>query len=117
MGAINGFFTKTTIYDGEGQKWQAKGIDSIYKRNWWTILLANTVCNPVINVSVLWGEPKTYVFEELKRAYIKAVEKDDDILTQFVEANELKTRISSAQSFRELTEIYLWMQTDHSDED
>ncbi len=69
-------------------------------------MLVNTIYNPKINVTVLWGEPKTYVLEELKTAYIKAVEKDDDILTQFVEAKELKNKISDAQSFGELIEIY-----------
>ncbi len=45
-----------------------------------------------------------------------AVDKDDDILTQFVEANELKKRIAAAQSFDSLVEVYRWMQTDHADE-
>jgi hypothetical protein len=48
--------------------------------------------------------------------YSEAVDKDDDILTQFVEAKELKQRIASAKSFQELVEVYNWMKTDHTDE-
>jgi len=56
------------------------------------------------------------LLEELKTVYTKAVEMDDDILTQFVEAEELTKRISEAQSFESLVEVYQWMSTDHSDE-
>lgn len=117
LGAIGGFFDKSTVYDSRGYKWQAKGIESPYRRNWWTVLLANTVYNPRTAVSVLWREPKPYAVDELKLAYAKAVDNDDDILTQFVEAQELKKRISAAQSFDELVEVYRWMETDNSDEE
>ncbi len=116
LGAIGGFFEKSTVYDSQGREWQAKGIESPYRRSWWTVLLANMGYNPRIAVSVLWRESKPYPLEELKIAYTKAVNKDDDILTQFVEADELKGRISQAQSFAELVEVYRWMETDHTDQ-
>ncbi|MEN9401680.1 MAG: hypothetical protein RL091_383, partial [Verrucomicrobiota bacterium] len=62
-------------------------------------------------------EPKSFDLEELKQAYSKAVDKDDDILTQFVEAAELKKRIAEVQSFDSLIEVYRWMETDHSYEE
>jgi hypothetical protein len=112
LGAIGSSFVKSAVFDSTGQKWQAKGIHSRYKRSWWTVLLANTVYNPWTTVTVLWEEPKTFALEELKQVYSKAVDRDDDILTQFVEAGELKKRISGAQSFEQLIEVYKWMQTD-----
>lgn len=115
--AIGGFLEKSTVYDSQGRKWQAKGIESSYRRSWWTSLLASTIYNPRIAVTVLWRESKAYPLEELKLAYTEAVNQDDDILTQFVEADELKKRISQAQSFAELVEVYKWMETDHSDEE
>src|SRR5512143_1000168 len=102
LGAIGGFFDKNIVYDAEGRRWQAKGIECPYRRTWWTVFLANTVYNPRITVTVLWRKPKAYALEELKLAYSKAVDKDDDILTQFVEAAELKKRISEAESFDQL---------------
>jgi hypothetical protein len=60
-----------------------------------------------------WQEPKEYSFEELKTIYAKALEMDDDNLTQFVDREELTTMISKAQSFESLVEVYRWMSTDH----
>jgi hypothetical protein len=114
LGVLGGFFEKSVVYDAEGHKWQTKGIDSLYKRTWWTLLLANTVYNPRVTVTLVWREPKTYALEELKLAYSKAVDKDDDILTQFVEAGELKRKISESESFVSLVEVYRWMETDHT---
>jgi len=116
LGTLRGFFDKSTIYDADGRAWKAKGIESRFKRSWWTLLLANTVYNPRVTVTVLWREPKAYALDDLKFAYLKAVDRDDDILTQFVEAEELTLKISRAQSFAELTAVYVWMETDHADE-
>jgi len=117
LGAIGGFFDKSTVYDSQGHQWRAKGIESSYRRSWWTVLLANTVYNPRITVTVVWRVPKPYRLEDLKLIYSKAVDKDDDILTQFLEAEELQKRISEAQSFDELVAVYEWMKTDHTDEE
>jgi hypothetical protein len=117
LGTIRGFYDKSTVYDSQGHTWHAKGIESPYKRSLWTILLANTVYNPRMTVSVLWREPKPYGLEDLKLVYSKAIDKDDDILTQFVEADELNKRISDAKSFDDLVAVYKWMKTDHTDGD
>jgi hypothetical protein len=61
---------------------------------------------------VHWSEPKPYALEELMRAFSTAVDRDDDILTQFVERDELKKRISATQSFAQLVDVYKWMETD-----
>ena len=114
---VNNFYESRTVYDAQGLKWRAIQAESHkFNRGFWTKFLANTVYNPRITVSITWGEPKSYNFQELQDIYSKAVDKDDDILTQFVEANELKQRIASAKSFQELVEIYNWMKTDHTDE-
>src|SRR5262249_39854882 len=117
LGAISGFFEKSTVYDAQGRKWQGKGVESRYKRTWWTVLLSNTFYNPWIKVTVTWREPKPFSLDELKSAYSQAVDNDDDILTQFVDADELKRRISEARAFDELVQVYKWMETDHTYEE
>ena len=112
LGVINGFFEKSTVYDSRGQRWQSKDVESPYRRSWWTILLANTVYNPWLSVTVLWRAPSAYELDELKAAYAKAVKQDDDILTQFVSRAELQRRIAAAQSFAALVEVYQWASTD-----
>jgi hypothetical protein len=54
---------------------------------------------------------------ELKDAYVKAIDADDDILTQFVEASDLKQMVEKAQTFAALVDVYRWMETDHFDYD
>ena len=114
MGVISGFFEKLTVYDANGRRWKSKGLNSEYRRSWWTVLLAHTVYNPWITITLLWKEPTSYDLDELKRAYAKAVDSDDDILTQFVEAVELQHKISAAQTFADLVAVYQWMEIDHS---
>ena len=116
MGTFNGSLTKRVAYDAEGNKWEAKGIESPYKRTWWMILLAKTVYSPIVDVTVIWRRPKPYALEELKSVYTNAVRRDDDILTQFVEGSDLMKRISEAESFEQLVRIYEWANTDHGDE-
>ena len=116
LGAMSEFFSKNTVYDSEGRKWQPSGIQSPYKPTWWRRLLANTFHNPFITVTVLWRESRSYELDELKLAYSKAVDKDDDSLTQFVEGQELKARISATRSFADLVEVYTWMGTEPENE-
>jgi hypothetical protein len=117
LGAISGQFSRLIAYDANGRKWLSKGINSSYQRTWWRVLLANTVYNPRMTIDLVWSEPVPYALDELKRAYVHAVDLDDDILTQFVDAPELKERILLAQSFDELVAVYEWMTTDNLSED
>ena len=115
LAIVNAYFEKVTVYDREGRKWSGRGIEGPSRKSWWTKLLANTVYNPWVTVTVVWQEPKPYEIEELKSVYTAAVDKDDDILTQFVDANELKSRIDQADTFDELVETYRWMQTEQDE--
>ena len=112
LGAIGGFFEKTTVFDRDGRKWRAAGIKAPFKKSWWSVLLANTVYNPRVSVTVEWRQPSDYRLDQLKEAYSKAVDQDDDILTQFVEASELKKKIAEARTFDSLVEVYRWMETE-----
>lgn len=117
LGAFSGFAEKCFVFDGSGRKWKAHSVQAPFKKSWWRVLLAKTVYNPQISVTVLWhAAPSEYKLDELKLAYLDAVDKDDDILTQFVEADELKRKIADAQRFESLAEVYRWMQTDRLSE-
>lgn len=106
-----------TVYDANGHRWDLEHVKSAYQRRWWLVLLASTVFNPTIPVTFHWREPTEYSLEELRKAFSKAIEEDDDILTQFAEAQEINQRVSSTRSFTELAEVYRWMQTEHLNDD
>lgn len=76
LGAFSGFVEKSVVFDRDGRKWQAKGAEAPIKKSWWRVVLANTVYNPRVSVTILWREPKPFDLEELKQAYSKAVDND-----------------------------------------
>lgn len=81
-----------------------------------TRLLTKTLINPIREVAVFWTRLRSYQFPELRDAYLDAIEHDDDILTQFVERDELLRRVRSSQSFHDLVETWRWMETDSTQE-
>jgi len=76
-------------------------------------VLAHTIHNPVRQVAVTWAPRGPYDLDELRDAYLHALSRDDDVLTQFVSGDELEVRIRSASTFQELVEVWKWMTTDH----
>lgn len=117
LGQFSGFYAQIVAFDAAGKVWRVKELRSRYRKSWWLMPLVYTVFNPWIDVELLWEEPRAYRLEELKERYLEAVDQDDDILTQFVDAPELKSRIAAARSFDDLVKVYRWMRTDHSDEE
>jgi hypothetical protein len=102
------------IYDEHGFEWKTDGYVTPAPRRHWLLLPFRILFSPWIPVTYVWREPTEYSLDDLKAAYIKAVDMDDDILTQFVDADELIGRIQHARSFASLVEIYRWMFTDHT---
>ena len=102
------------IYDAKGLTWKLDGTETPFQWRSRLLLRFKMLFSPWVPVTYVWREPVEYSLDDLKAVYIKAVEMDDDILTQFVEADPLKKRIEQAQSFHELVEVYHWMGSDHT---
>ena len=68
-------------------------------------LLAYTLYNPQLETTVTYAQPRRYALEEPKDALRRAVEQDDDILTQFYEADELGQQISVATTHADLVSV------------
>ena len=68
-------------------------------------LLANTFYNPRLVVRYEYRSSGAYELETLKRALMEAVDKDDDILTQFHESGEIKAQLNLARSFDDVVEV------------
>jgi len=77
----------------------------------WTRLLA-VVRTPKIVVPVLWDRRGKYQVSELRAAFLKAVEQDDDVLTQFVQRDDLVSRLSAAANFKEFMQVWEWLGMD-----
>jgi hypothetical protein len=79
-------------------------------------LLTKTVSNPTREVALFWTHLRPYPLSELRDAYLDAIEHDDDILTQFVEREELLRRVQQSQNFHDLVETWRWMETEPAHE-
>ena len=75
-------------------------------------LLAATIHNPTFNVTYEYQSTGFYKIDELKQALRGAVEKDDDVLTQFHEADELISRIDAAKDFSDLVGVLEYAATE-----
>jgi hypothetical protein len=99
------------VYDSAGTAWGFRFQSQRTNYTMFDRLLAE-IYNPVREVPVIWSVHHEYSIPEIQEAYLDALAHDDDILTQFVEAEELERRIRRCQDFQDLTETWHWMQTD-----
>ena len=100
------------VYDSEGLVWNYRWERPKKRPGMWAEVIAQ-IYNPVLEVNVVWARIREYPFEELRKGYIDAVELDDDILTQFVDGEELMERIKQAVDFPALVEVWNWANSDH----
>jgi hypothetical protein len=75
-------------------------------------LMAATIHNPTFNVQYEYTSTGFYQLDELKQALRAAIEKDDDVLTQFHEAEELVARIDAGKNFDDLVDMLEWAATE-----
>lgn len=92
-------------YDSRGNKWKYELRSTKIKDNLMTKLLSKTIYNPSINVEPLWSSKGKYRIQELKNILIAHIDKDDDILTQFVGAEKLRQAIQNAKLFDEICTV------------
>jgi hypothetical protein len=75
-------------------------------------LLAATIYNPKLTVQYEFRSVGPYEIDDLKQAVADAIDKDDDILTQFHEADELKELLAEAKTFDRVLKVLRFAQTD-----
>lgn len=68
-------------------------------------LLAATFYNPRFIVRNEYRSLGRYELRELQQALHAAIDQDDDVLTQFHEAEDLKRRLDAAGSFDDVAEV------------
>jgi hypothetical protein len=98
-----------TAYAANGTKWimryESPGF-SIWSR------LSQFRRTPKVVVPVRWDRRGTYNVDELRAVFLKAVEHDDDVLTQFVERDDLISRLKAASSFKDFVGVWEWLGMD-----
>jgi hypothetical protein len=75
-------------------------------------LLAATIYNPRFTVQYEFRSVGPYEIDDLRQAVADAIDRDDDILTQFHEADELKERLAEVKTFDGVLKLLRFAQTD-----
>ncbi|MBZ0245516.1 MAG: hypothetical protein K8H85_06200 [Cyclobacteriaceae bacterium] len=104
LGLVKGVHKNFIAYDKDGLLWIVDKVDSHYKITGLTKILAHTVYNPQIKVTLNWTKRGEYTLKNLKKDINKQVDSDDDIITQFNEADFIKRKIEKCDSFSEIVE-------------
>ncbi len=92
-------------YDAEGIKWRYDLKSEQVKNNFWTRLTANTFYNPTVQTQPIWTKMDSYTIEEIQVKLKECINKDDDLLTQFIGSEELIRAIDKAKDFKDLCSI------------
>ena len=94
-----GTVSETLYFDGFSKLWKSRIKPETFKPTLLKRLLAETFYNPVLQIDRVWTQADTYTIDKLKELIIQCINEDDDILTQFIEADNLKARIQDCQDF------------------
>ena len=105
LAVINRYFEGTTIYRHDGIKLSIEPMVATPERSLWNVVLANTIYNPVRVYSVRYRERGSYSLDEVRENILAAVAADDDILTQFLDAPEIKSRLARSESFEDIVDL------------
>jgi hypothetical protein len=99
-----GFWDELELYDAGGRLWRVDRVELPHGASGWRRLLARTVWNPRTTARISYGEPAPYEVPALKETLRRALAADDDVLTQFHEADEIEAWLEQAASFGEVVE-------------
>ena len=88
-------------FDAHGKVWSATIARAPYPVNIWTKILAQ-IYNPRFQVELQWKQEGSFTLTELQERLCKCVDTNEDILTQFMEADKLKTLIRETKTFEHL---------------
>ncbi len=98
---VHGYFPNLIAYDS-ASRWSIIEVIAPYRVSFWTRFLAATVFNPCFAVTLRWQRNGNYPLSELCDRLCIAIDQDDDVLTQFVGADELKRTIRASETYEEI---------------
>lgn len=97
-----GFWDDLELYDAAGRVWRVGAVELPHGTSGWRRLLARTVWNPPTTARISYRPPATYEPPALREALRHALAADDDVLTQFHEADEIEAWLEQAATFAEI---------------
>ena len=99
------------FYHRNGRKYQVDRVTPDRQLGTLSKLLAATVYNPWLETGLEYEDTGSYVIADLCAAVRKAIEMDDDVLTQFHDETELIAVLGNVGNFDEILDLLRFMET------
>lgn len=98
---------KGCCFDAEGNKWEYERQSKSYRSTVLKTILSNLgLFNPWIVTIPVFTQKGTYGIDALKQILKKCVDADDDVITQFAEADIINRAIEKASDFNEILAVF-----------
>lgn len=98
-------FEGNYLFDTDGNKWTYQLVSDEFKNTLLNRILANTFDNRLHDAKVIWTLVGSYSLSELQERIIYCIENDDDVLTQFEDAQVIIGEIDKAPTFDSIMQI------------
>jgi hypothetical protein len=95
-------FNNRKVFDCQGSVWSFHLENKELKEGFIRKLIAKTLYDPLVSAKVVWEKKAYYELKDLKESLYEMIEKDDDVLTQYFEAETLKLAVSQVKTFLQL---------------
>jgi hypothetical protein len=99
------WWTGLRIYGENGTLLSMEPNIATVTRRFWSRLLANTVYNPTREMEFNYNSSGSYALASLKEDIQRCVNMDDDILTQFMEPQEIVSALEPADTFDKVLRV------------
>ena len=97
-----GVLSKLRLYDAYGRVSRIRDARPPFEFGAVRRFLARTVYNPRFDVRLEYDQAEAYDLSELKDQILTAIALDDDVITQFHDANTISAWIRGAANFQEV---------------
>jgi hypothetical protein len=91
-------------FDRNGDLWKMSAHSKKYDSTPF-IRFISVFYKPSIEISIRWYHQGNFSVEQLKENINDCIDKDDDVLTQFINSETLKLKIYKSSSFDEVTNV------------
>lgn len=93
------------FYDSSNNVWQIQEIVPQKPATFFKLLLAHTIYNPTVEVSIRLVEHEKMNSTDIISAIGNAIDNGNGLLTQFAEAGEIKESIRGKTTFKEIVSV------------
>ena len=91
------------LYDQDGYLWNVKL--HLKNKSKFEVIKKLLFWFKKVSVIATWNRVRNYELIELKNQISNAIDNDDDVLTQFVEGEEFKRKVSGCNSYAQLIRL------------